>query len=669
MKKIMARTLLNYSTTQLHDMLHGEFILKFDDGSEAQVHYRNVLYSSYFWDFFRAFPHTPFLPKHCVDSVLKGGQLTSKTHIEFLGVIFWDVVEAYKLVTAAQRNPLVEMIYQITNVLYNDLSQRAEEYVVSIDILDFVAMVSHPEIEPVLEAVDGSRESLDLAYSELLRVLNHSPDVAGNALARAVRAKMVNANQVLQCLGPRGFVTEVDGHILPTPVTRSFTSGMRTVYNAVAESRPAAKSLFYAEAPLQDAEYFARRLQLLCMTIETLHYEDCGTTNYLQWRVKGPTNVNGKQIYPGDLKFLLGKRYLDETDNTLKTISAKCTHLYGTTIKMRSVLGCKHHDKHGVCSVCFGELGDNISPHANLGHICAATMTQQTGQNILGAKHLEASCSVETIALDAYASKFLAPSPEGSAYLFNKNLQGTGAKCIVAREEAFGLTDINLVNDVSDINPTRVSEVFSIAIAMHSDGMVNKHPIVIERNGQAALMTHEFLSYLKTHGWELDELGNFMFDLSNWDFTKPVFKLPEVEYNFSQHSKEIATIIESRMKDITERAKPESPVSTLIELFDLVNAKLNVNIALLEVIIYASVVRNIEEGDMGLGRGLPTATLGISESIIKGRSLSNALAYEDQAKLITDPRSFFKFNRPDSVFDAFITPHEAVMDYRSKLGL
>lgn len=665
MKRILARTLLNYSTAQLWEMLYGNFVLVFDNHEERQTHFKSVLYSSYFWDFHRKYPKTPLLFKHHVDSVLKGGLLTAKTHIELVGSVFWDVVDAYGFKSAEQRDPLVEQIYQVTNEVYNDLSYRAESHVTSIDILDFVNMVSHPEIEPVLDAVDGSRDSLEKAYETTLRVLNTDPTVSDNAVARAVRAKMANPNQVLQCLAPRGFVTEADGHIIPHPVTRGFTSGMRTLHNIVAESRPAAKTLFYAEAPLEQAEYFARRLQLLCMTVEKLYYGDCGSTEYMNWRVKGPSyDGNGRMTYAGDLKNLVGKNYLNEETQQLETISLGSTHLIGKTVKIRGALFCKHHDRHGCCSTCFGKLSDNISPYANLGHICAATMTQQTGQNILSAKHIETSSTSEVIVLDAMASKFFAVSTSGNSYLFNKALRDTNVCCVVSREEAFGLTDIHLVNNIMDINPARVSEIG--VVTMTTDGGLNKFPIVLERNGRPAMITYEFLDYLKTHGWGLDEFGNYSFDLSGWDFTKPVFRLPDVEYNFSQHSKEIATIIESRMIDIAERAKPDSPVSTLIELFDLVNSKLNVNLALLEIIIYASMVRNLDEENMGLARGYPTASLGVSNMIINGRSLSNALAYEDQTSLILDPKSFFKANRPDSVFDAFVTPREAIADRKRK---
>jgi hypothetical protein len=102
-------------------------------------------------------------------------------------------------------------------------------------------------------------------------------------------------------------------------------------------------------------------------------------------------------------------------------------------------------------------------------------------------------------------------------------------------------------------------------------------------------------------------------------------------------------------------------------LFELVNSKLNVNIALLEVIIYAAMVKNAAEGDYGLARNSPNRTLGVSKQTLVNRSLSAAYAYEKQTMTLSDPASFFNKNRPDSIFDVFVAPRETVMFYKDKV--
>lgn len=675
MKRIRARDLLGFSNEELWGILCVPFLLVFDDGTEIQTTEKEALYSNYFWEMHRRYPNTPLLPKHHVSFVLKGKALTSKTHIELMGLIYWDVVEAYNLKTPQERDTLTKMVYEITNYLYVDLSHRVESYVVSIDILDFIAVTRHPEVKPVLDNLsygvagyntDYGRSTVEAAYKKLLDVLNNSPDMENNALARATRAKMVNANQVLQCVGPRGFLTDVDGSVMPVPVLGSYTSGMNTMYNAIVESRSAAKALYFSESPLQDSEYFARRLQLMCMVVERLHIGDCGSQKYMLWQVKPPTESAGRQIYPGDLKFMVGKFYLDEATNQLRAISANDTHLYGTTIKLRYVFGCQHPDPHTVCSTCFGKLSDNITPEANLGHVCAATMTRQTSQSVLSTKHLDASSSSEPIALSEQGRRFFSVGKNGNTFMLNKEEIADKVSMIVSQDEAHALTDITIVNNVEDINPSRISQIDYVTFRFEQAGEIHHVPICVSQNGRYAMFTHEFLKYLKVHKWNSDSRNNFVFDFSHWDFTKPVMALPEMEYSFSLHSHQIAEIIESRMKEIGDRMKPDSPISTLVELFELVNSKLNVNLALLEVILYATMINNGEEDNFGLARNSESASLGVADMTLKNRSLSAAYSYERQLVLITDPRSFYANGRCDSVFDAFVAPNEVVQAYKNR---
>lgn len=175
-------------------------------------------------------------------------------------------------------------------------------------------------------------------------------------------------------------------------------------------------------------------------------------------------------------------------------------------------------------------------------------------------------------------------------------------------------------------------------------------------------MTLEFLNHISAYKWITDIKGNFVFDMSEWDFDKPVFKLPEIEYNFSDHSNQMAQIIESSMKKIDERSRPDSPDSTVQDLFMLVNSRLDVNLVCLEVITYASMISDV--GECGLNRNSRGKALGVSKSLIAGRSLSNAYAYQEQDTFLINSESFIKGNRPDSVLDVNIDPKNVIKAIR-----
>lgn len=665
LKRLSARHLLSMSVDQLWNCLIGDFRILFEDGVEITTNYRETLYSAYAWDLLRAYPETPILSKHHVHHIALKSKFTSRTHIDLLGYIYWDIADHYKLFTPESRDHLTKLVYEATNHMFNDLQQRCESFVASIDILDFINITKHPKVKDVLDNPQHTREYIESTHQLMMDFVNKDPDIENNSLARASRYGTVNANQVLQCVGPRGYLTEVDSVILPVPVVRSFTKGMRSIYNLAAESRSAAKSLYFSDTQLKDAEYFARKLQLLTMTVERLHYVDCGSTDYVNWRVKTPVVEDGETIYPGDLKFLVGKYYLDPETNELKVITKNDKHLYNKSIKMRSVLTCQHPDVAGVCAICFGKLADNVMPGANIGHLCAATMTQQTTQSVLSIKHLDMSALAEAIVLNNISSKYFNVTKDGVGLVLKPELKKEQVKLIVAQDEAFGLTDLDIIVKVEDLNPSRVTKLDTVFIELPKQGVTNE-PVPVSQKCRSPSLSMDFLKYLKIHGWTSLNNNCFVFDLAGWDFSKPILKMPEMEYSFSQNSAQIAEIIESRIKNISDRLKPESPIHTLTELFDLVNSKLNVNIALLEVIVYGSMIRNGADNDHSLGRFSDYASMGTAKITMRSRSLSAAYAYESQADIIMNPMSFFKLNRPDSVFDVFIEPKDVVDYWKNK---
>ena len=673
MEKHLSRTatireLLKLSNQQVIELVFKEDIkeinIKFEDDVVIRSTGKELIYSSYFWDMLRAYPKTPVISRHHVTSVLKGKPLTSSTHMELLTIINKDIVNAYALHRPEQKEPLLAMIYEVTNNIHNEVTKMAEAHVTSIDILDFIEVIEHPVIKSANDAVVATEESIAQTYQSVLNTINNDPTLSHNALVKAIKSKMVNSNQVCQCIAVRGFPTEVDGTILKTPILSNYTKGMNTLYNFVAESRSAAKALYFSEAPLQDAEYFARRLQLLAMVVERIDYNDCGTTKFLQWRVT-PPEVNDKNIttYPGDLKFMVGKYYLDEESDKLKEIIGNETHLYNKVLQIRSVLFCKSKDKHAVCSTCFGALSANVTRFANLGHLCAATMTQQTSQSVLSTKHLDASSVSANFVLTGDAATFFVTNRAKNAYLIHPDIKAKKVKLSVNREEVPGLTDILSIDDAANINPIRVSSIEMVEVCYtHKDQLISGI-IYVNQGNRRAVFTTEFLTFLKANRWETDGKNNFVFDLMNWDFTLPVMKLPDMEYSYSDHSHQIAKMIESSMKNITDRSTPNSPVSTLQELFGLVNTKLNVNIAALEVLIYANMLPGKDA--YGLARNSDNPILGISDMVIKNRSMAAALAYEDQSVSLTSPRSFFKLDRVDGPLDAMVSPYEVVEHYKT----
>lgn len=655
-----ARTLLGMDIDEIAGLGIHQLTIEFEDGVSVKTTIRKTLYSRFFWLIHETYDKLPIYSRHFVEHILAkdNGILNSGTHIGLLSIIAKDVIELYQLQNPKDKELLYSLIYQITNNIYNEINKYIDGSVVTIDILDFLNLSFNEQVIAANTGLKPTPKNIERIHKKILDIITNSDP--SNNIVKAIRAKMVNANQVTQCLSIRGYPSEVDGKVLSTPIMSNFTLGLDKLYDLVTESRSAAKSLYFSEAPLEDAEYFARRLQLMSMYVEHLDPVDCGSTNYVKWFIRPPEfNELNEQIYAGDLRFMKGKWYLHEATNTLKSLEGNEKHLENTTILMRSSLTCKHHDKHTICAVCFGRLSENINAYANLGHICAATMTRQTSQSVLSNKHYQGSSVSTDLYLGELLSKCFTVSKNKTSLLLNPKLKPLSPKLIITKDSALGLIDALSDDNIDDINPAYISNIESLNISTIINGNTFTDEYNMLQSNRKCMLSKELIIYIKDHKWGLDNTGGFVFDLVDWDYENDLLVYPKKEYSFSDHSKQVAKIIETGINDIIKRDDPESPVYTLKELFKLVNSKLNVNISLLEVIIYA-VTTPREPNNLDLSRNYEETVLGVSDKVIKGRSLSNLYAYQNQSNVIVTPEAFDSDNRPDSVYDIFMTPREVL---------
>lgn len=663
LEKFSATEMLKMSTTDLQGMLSGEFILIFPDG-EIQTNAKETIYSSYFWDLIREFPETQLSIKHHVGKLLNGAYLGNNTHLKLLGeVVCWSIMDTYQGKEWPTKDHLALRSYQVSNTLYNAMVFMTEKHVVSMDILDLIEIQDQPRVRTAIDTVNP--DNITDCYEVIGDVLKKDPAVAHNPLAKAVRANLVKFGQVLQCIGPRGYVTDIDSHIFHTPILRGFVQGLRGFYDSLIESRSAAKSLFFSAEPLKDAEYSARKLQLVNMIIENLHPGDCGSTAYMRWTIRDKEyGHDGRVTRNTDLEYFDGKYYLDEEKGTYKVLRKWDKHLIGKSLKFRSpVAGCAHPDPYGICETCFGDLAYSIVDKTNLGHVCSAAMNQQSSQNVLSVKHYDNSASVEMIEiLDIYKG-YIKASTDGASYLLDPRLKDFDVKLVVSSSDVPGITDIMNVERVTELVLSHVSEIDTITMVV-SQGDVEIPPIPIEVSidRRKASFTHELMQHIKEVGWNLDERNNYVIDMSEWDFSQNVMTLPLRHYNMSDHAKAITSVIESSKSKSKERAIQSSPEEAMKEIYDLVNSKLNVNVALLEVIVLGIMVISVDHRNYNVPKAGEPKGLGVTALTLPARSLSAAMAYEDQTPTLMNPASFFPENRPSSILDVAFKPKEVMED-------
>lgn len=663
MKRIEARYLLSMSTEQLWDILRGRFILVFDDKEECETNARETIYSSYAWQFHRTYPKTPLLKKHHVNFVLGGRRLGMSTHLKLLGNCMWTVRDTYIDDPAVKLIQLAEMTYRLVNLMYNDLTYRLEEYVTSLDITDYVEILDHPDILAAKEDAPETNESVKKIQSVIRKAMETDPSLVHNPLSKATRSGIANMSQVLQCVGPRGFVSDVDSFEFTRPIMRGFAEGIhRDFYWSLIESRHSAMSLAQSKDPLEQTEYFNRRLQLIAQTLRNIHPGDCGSTDYLYWTVSGEErNEKGELTRKADLPLLAGKYFLNGSGG-LSCITKDDTHLIGHTIKLRTMLGrCLHPDPFGVCATCVGQMSESILDPltGNIGQTMATYLTELISQLVLSTKHDAGSGGAESIVLDDVAKHYFQLTTDRNSYLLHQDLKEKEVRIVIPHKFAANFTELM---DVADVNLlpsiTRISELPAIRVIIGSGESILSQEFKVSQDRRMASITYPFLAHIKQHNFAISERGDYVVNMAGWDWSQPILVLPKKRYNMSDHAAEIANLLESSVKEISKRDKPEEVDHSMADLFELVNARLNINFAVLEMVLFVNTIVDSAEGNFTLPKANTRRGMGVYELTIENRSMAAKFAYEHQLASIMSPRNYITPNRLDHPMDGIFLPYE-----------
>jgi hypothetical protein len=181
--------------------------------------------------------------------------------------------------------------------------------------------------------------------------------------------------------------------------------------------------------------------------------------------------------------------------------------------------------------------------------------------------------------------------------------------------------------------------------------------ITVNVGSRHSSLTHEALDYMKRKGWELNVMGNYVIDLSEWDNEWPLFELPMRHANMLDF---IATIEKfmraSNTPDTSNKTLRDFPTveEALRAYYDLVTSQLAVNLAHLEILMKSLMVRSVAHLDYRMPLIGNKLEFGAFDETMERRSLSGAMAYEKHRHVLTDVQSYLVEHRPDHVFDALM---------------
>lgn len=644
--------------------------LVFDNGEELFTGRRKLFTSRIGWLLLDEYPNvrlnkdlyiTSSLKefKYENDDTFKEQVFISKTHRVFLTAIYKAIIKDINPLSPYDFEKLTELIIKSNDLFYNYNVLMSEEYYSSLDILDLIELIDHKPIKKLVKQTEKSKGSVGNTFKDSLNIIYTDKDIRDNQMVKMVKRELVNSLQISQSTVFRGFVTEVDGSILQEPILSNYVSGINSMFEVCAESLMAHKAYKFAEVPLQKAEYLSRKLQLLATIVNRIEQGDCGSQRYLEFKINPPSfNARGDETQPGDLVNMVGKIYLDPETGTLKELTGKESHFYNKTLLIRSAIHCSLLDKQAVCSVCFGGLSRNVSRFTNIGHISAGSTCEKTTSSVLATKHLDFTSAGVSVKYGVDSLRIFKPSVNKDGYVIREFFKDKEVTISINSDEAVSLMDIHVLS-ISEINPMKITAISKVTISYTEDGHVFQDIIDISHNRKKSILSKAFLLYLKTKGWGTDKQNNFVFTLDDWDFDQEIFKLPDLEYSYSDHSRQFAELIESTKVEKKSLTEPNCGDKLVVKIFNLLNSKLSVNLACIEILVYS--VLTPGEDSYDLSRNSYTTAIRQSDSLNKGRSMGVAYGFQAQLSTMTDVSSFYNGGnniKIDSIFDVLLMPKE-----------
>lgn len=657
-----ARELLTWSRHEiwaLPNSVYGENLpctIHFDDGP-LETTIAETIYSWYHWRFFRHWPQTPVLKKHHMGSA----RLTSNTSLNLFEAVIFDIHD----VSGGQVSALSlrKEAYECINQICNDFTEMLGAYVTCTGALDFLEVLVQDEIYQANEAI----QALDLddphvcqtadvkikqTYGIINRVLKDPQKLKKNRVAEGIKYGGLKIGQVQQVFGPRGVLQDVDYGVFKRPIMVGFAHGLVTLHDSMLESRAASLALMLTKDPLADVEYFNRELQLVGNVIDHIVNYDCGSTQYVPWTVKD-----------AHMPSLVGKNYL-AANGKLMRITGHETHLTNTTILLRSPMRCMHPSATGVCLTCFGDLGLSIDSDTNLGHMSVIELCSAVSQNVLSTKHLNGSAMVEDFVVPTYDEPYIKVFADRASIGLADGINPLKTSLTISKDEAPNLNDVRL-RGAAELSVSRVSQITQTVFSYETeDGFDELIPVNVSMGSRLASFTPEFLAYIAEVGYETPDSKSIRVHLRGWDRELPIFILPLRQASMIEFMSDVKSLIksngENKQKELLDLSDRTNLGVALADFYDLVSGKFVINVAHLEVILKATMIRSKDRKDYRLPEPGGEAQFGRYSEIIGGRSLSAQAAYQEQVSSFTDPDSYLTKERTPSPFDPIVIPTQSV---------
>lgn len=623
-----------------------KFILVFDDGTEIETTWGQTATSWYFWEFHRRYNHLPIL----VDHHINNERVTQRLPIRILENIR-DLMEEYH--PEVDREEVEALAYRITNNIHNAFASNptAEKYQMSLDAIDLLGVMYYQPIIDAINQLTSSKRSVSDVYAKVDKILNTDPGIKHNRVSIAVRNKQVKIGQLMQILVCRGYCAEINQRIFKNMIPVGFGHGLRRLSFFLMCTRDASKASASTEDPVKQTEYYNREIQLVTYAVNKVAKDDCGSTKTMPWK------VTANHFKAGTLQ---GIYYYDEADGQLKVFSGTEKHLVGKTIDIRTPWYCNHPKDGTLCRYCLGEISDRIQRGINPGFALAVTKNEGITQETISIKHHLQSAVSGRFDLDEYYTRYLTMDEDGLEFYLSREVALSKVSIILNNREVSGMSNFTDIDSYSDGYLSRLSAISSVEIKTIVNNNKDTVTIPLNRGSYKPYLTRAFIEYIRDYGYSFTETGESIeIDMGQWDSENPLFELPERHDSVLEHMILVKAAIFGTDKNMKPKFRydlrdPERLSEMVTDIFELVNEKFDINLSIIQLVLYCMSIRNSETGDYRPPKLFTNARLAGQQDIMSNRSLSAKAAYQLQFNMVTDPNSYIRFIRSNHPFDRLL---------------
>lgn len=641
------------------------FRLEFDDKSLVETTTPRLELSSKLWDPLIEFPKTPVASTH----ILKRGPVPWKAIEDMMSSIYRSILTAYGK-WVVDREAVWESIQNaICNKFYNECVLEYPQYARSIDASHLRDIYDHPgvtaermKVTPKPGQVYIAPGKISKATKAALNIIreDETPRYRYNPIVSGIRSGQVKTEQLGQITVSRGFNTEINSTIQPTPILGDYYSGILDPAEMLMDSSLASKAILFQGDPLKLTEYANRKLQFSTAQVDLIVTGDCGSDHYAEIPITAQ-RLNG----------LDGMFFVHPDSKKLTEFIPSTGHNYiGQVLQFRTPILCKYRSQNCVCSTCYGELAVNIPYGTNVGTIASMRTMSAISQLVLKVKHVEGDVTSDPLIVTTAESMFIQPNSDRDG-IYLQPYTGEEEVTLLIRTSFDNkiingrrlpvLTKEDLGPEVDMAKHTQFREmVFTVK---RENGKVERVKVTVSHGTRMSFMSKDFLEWFIDQNLAVQADGNYHVNLSTWDFDKPFLEMPNKHTSMRDFAAVMESFVRStKAKELVDMGRVKQlshyhNVSDAInDLYDLIVEKIPVSYTHVSIVALSMLAHKDRTGRWIPGLDDP-ATFATHTTVMSEGSLGALFAYEGGGiKMNREIKQYLNRDRPQHLLDHLLLP-------------